>query len=160
MLVTQSCPTPCDPMDCSPPGFSVHGKNTEVGCHFLLQRISLIQESNPGLLHRRQILYGLSHKGRLLLCRGFPGDTDSKQSACSVGGLGSSPSLEDHLEKGIAVNSSIFAWRIPWAEEPGRLQCDYVFFLDHAFFSLPPAFYWTDRIVFLSGLSIFVNILF
>ena len=25
MLVTQSCPTLCDPMDCSPPGFSVHG---------------------------------------------------------------------------------------------------------------------------------------
>ena len=24
-LVAQSCPTPCDPMDCSPPGFSVHG---------------------------------------------------------------------------------------------------------------------------------------
>ena len=23
-LVTQSCPTPCDPMDCSPPGSSVH----------------------------------------------------------------------------------------------------------------------------------------
>ena len=23
--VAQSCPTPCDPMDCSPPGFSVHG---------------------------------------------------------------------------------------------------------------------------------------
>ena len=23
--VTQSCPTLCDPMDCSPPGFSVHG---------------------------------------------------------------------------------------------------------------------------------------
>ena len=25
MLVTQSCPTFCNPMDCSPPGFSVHG---------------------------------------------------------------------------------------------------------------------------------------
>ena len=25
MLVTQSCPTFCDPMDCSLPGFSVHG---------------------------------------------------------------------------------------------------------------------------------------
>ena len=25
VLVTQSCPTLCDPMDCSPPGFSVHG---------------------------------------------------------------------------------------------------------------------------------------
>ena len=24
-LVTQSCPTLCDPMDCNPPGFSVHG---------------------------------------------------------------------------------------------------------------------------------------
>ena len=26
------------------------------------------------------------------------------------------------LEKGMAANSSIFAWRIPWAEEPGGLQ--------------------------------------
>ena len=25
VLVTQSCPTLCDPMDCSPPGFSIHG---------------------------------------------------------------------------------------------------------------------------------------
>ena len=25
VLVTQSCPTLCNPMDCSPPGFSVHG---------------------------------------------------------------------------------------------------------------------------------------
>ena len=25
MLVAQSCPTPCDRMDCSPPGSSVHG---------------------------------------------------------------------------------------------------------------------------------------
>ena len=35
-LIAQSCPTLCDPMDCSPPGSSVHGgspsKNTEVGC--------------------------------------------------------------------------------------------------------------------------------
>ena len=29
---------------------------------------------------------------------------------------------EDPLEKGMAVHSSIVAWRIPWAEEPGRLQ--------------------------------------
>ena len=42
-LVAQSCPTLCDPMDCSPPGSSVHrdspGKNTAVGCHALLQGI-------------------------------------------------------------------------------------------------------------------------
>ena len=29
---------------------------------------------------------------------------------------------EDPLEKEMATHSSILAWRIPWAEEPGRLQ--------------------------------------
>ena len=41
-LVTQSCLTLCDLMDCSPPGSSVHGdspgKNTGVGCHALLSQ--------------------------------------------------------------------------------------------------------------------------
>ena len=34
------------------------------------------------------------------------------------------PSLgrEDPLENGMATHSSILAWRIPWIEEPGRLQ--------------------------------------
>ena len=40
-LVAGSCPTLCDPMDCSPPGSSVHadssGKNTRLGCHALLR---------------------------------------------------------------------------------------------------------------------------
>ena len=31
-------------------------------------------------------------------------------------------SQEDPLEKGIAIYSSTLAWRIPWTEEPGRLQ--------------------------------------
>ena len=29
---------------------------------------------------------------------------------------------EDSLEKGITTHSRILAWRIPWTEEPGRLQ--------------------------------------
>ena len=29
---------------------------------------------------------------------------------------------EDPLEKGMATHSSIFAWRIPWTEEPHRLE--------------------------------------
>ena len=29
---------------------------------------------------------------------------------------------EDPLEKGMATHSSVLAWRIPWTEEPGRLQ--------------------------------------
>ena len=38
VLIAQSCPTLCDPMDCSPPDSSVHGifqaKDTGVGCPF------------------------------------------------------------------------------------------------------------------------------
>ena len=45
----QSCPTLCDPIDGSPAGSSVHGifpgKNTEVGCHFLLQCMKVKSES-------------------------------------------------------------------------------------------------------------------
>ena len=29
---------------------------------------------------------------------------------------------EDPLEEGMATHSRVLAWRIPWAEEPGRLQ--------------------------------------
>ena len=59
----QSCPTLCDPMDCSPPDSSVlgdsPGKITGVGCHALLQGTFPTQELNSGLLHCRQILYQL-----------------------------------------------------------------------------------------------------
>ena len=51
----ESCLTPCDPMDCSLPGSSVHGdspgKNTGVGCHALLQGIFPTKGLMPGLLH-------------------------------------------------------------------------------------------------------------
>ena len=65
-LVTQLCPTLCDPMDCSPSGTSVHGdspgKKTGVGYRSLLQGISPTQGSNPGLPHRRWIVYHPSHQ--------------------------------------------------------------------------------------------------
>ena len=32
------------------------------------------------------------------------------------------PGLKDPLEEGMATHSSILSWRIPWTEEPGRLQ--------------------------------------
>ena len=50
----QSCPTLCNPVDCSPLGSSVHGdspgKNTGVGCHALLQGIVQTQGFNSHLL--------------------------------------------------------------------------------------------------------------
>ena len=51
---------------------------------------------------------------------GFPRGSDSKESAVQetqVRSLG----WEDPLKKGLATDSSILAWRIPWTEEPGRL---------------------------------------
>ena len=70
---------------------------------------------------------------------GFPGGSDGKVSACTSGdpgsipGLGRSPGegngnpfqhscLENPLEKEMAIHSSTLAWKIPWTEEPGRLQ--------------------------------------
>ena len=49
-------------------------------------------------------------------------DSVGKESACTAGDVGSIPRLEDLLEKGVATQSSILAWRIPWTEEPGGLQ--------------------------------------
>ena len=54
-------------MDCSPPGFSFLwdflGKNTGVGCSFLLQGIFLNLGLNPSLLHLQADSLPLSHQG-------------------------------------------------------------------------------------------------
>ena len=78
----------------------------------------------------------------------FPGGSDGKASACSVGDLGLIPGsgrssgegngnplwcscpppsprqkgFNGTLEKEMATHSSTLAWRIPWREDPGRLQ--------------------------------------
>ena len=84
-LVTESRPILRDPLDCSPPGSSVHGnspgKNTGVGCHALLQGIFLTQGSIPGLPHCRWILYQLSYKGspRILEWVAYPFSSRSSQ---------------------------------------------------------------------------------
>ena len=84
------CPTLCDLMNCSTPGLPVHHQLQEFTqthvhrvsdaiqpshpllspCRFLLQGIFQIQESNPGLLHCRQMLYHLSHQGSPKTLRG------------------------------------------------------------------------------------------
>ena len=62
--VAQLCPTLCDPMDYSLPGSPVHGifpgKNTGVGCHFLLQGIFPTQRLNQRLLHWGVVVQSLS----------------------------------------------------------------------------------------------------
>ena len=84
------------------------GKNTGVGFHFLLQGIFPTQGSNPGLLHCRQILYCLSHQGSPYLAKLlFKSDGEIRTFS------------DKQMEK---THSSTLAWKIPWTEEPGRLQ--------------------------------------
>ena len=72
VLVTQSYPTLCNPMDCSPPGSSVHG----ISRAGILEWVAIsssggsswwTQGSNLSLLHCRQILYHLSHCTKIYL---------------------------------------------------------------------------------------------
>ena len=57
----------------------------------------------------------------IIIVWGFPGGSEVKTSASNAGDLGSIPGQEDPLEKEMVTHCSIFAWRIPWTEESGRL---------------------------------------
>ena len=46
----------------------------------------------------------------------------SVESALNAGDPGSSLGRKDPLEEGMAIHSSILAWKILWTEEPGGLQ--------------------------------------
>ena len=48
--------------------------------------------------------------------------SDGKESACRTGDWVLCLVWEDPLQRGMATQYSISAWRIPWTEEPGRLQ--------------------------------------
>ena len=116
-LVAQSCPTLCNPIDCSLPGSSVSwkspGKNTRVGTCSLLQGIFPIQGWNPGLPHCSRILYLLSHQRspiqtrncllnwkNVLVLSSFSGGLEGKESSCSAGDLGLIPGLGRSPEEG------------------------------------------------------------
>ena len=51
-----------------------------------------------------------------------PAGSVVKNQPSNAGDLGSIPGQEDPLEKEVATHFSILPWRIPWTEEPGRLQ--------------------------------------
>ena len=113
VLVAQSCPTLCDPMDCSPPGSSVH----EIFQARILEWVTIS------------------------FCRGSSQPRDRTQVSCTTGrfftdwATREAPAMpetqemwvrslgqKDALEKEMATHSSILAWKIPWTEEPGGLQ--------------------------------------
>ena len=52
----------------------------------------------------------------------FPGGSDSKASVYNAGDPGLIPGLGRSPAEGNGTHSSTLAWKIPWTEEPGRLQ--------------------------------------
>ena len=61
-------------------------------------------------------------KGELTLNLGLPGGSDGNESACNAGDPGLIPESGRSPGEGNGIHSSILDWRIPWTEEPGRLQ--------------------------------------
>ena len=69
VLVTQPCPTLCDPMDCNLPGSPVHG---------------ILQER----VLEWVAMQSMHESGWYVTREGFPGSSDGKASACNAGDPG------------------------------------------------------------------------
>ena len=94
------------------------GKNTGVGCHFLLQGLFLTQDLNPRPLHCTTYRFSsdsIHHQGALKVKNPLPMQKTQETQVPSL-------SQEDPLEEEMATHSSVLDWRIPWTEEPGGLQ--------------------------------------
>ena len=138
--VAQSCLTLGDPMDCSPPGPSVHvilQARIPEGTALPFSRRSSQTIDWTQVSHiagRFFTIWAIKFKYALNLNPNLnlkPWDwTDSDGSVLSNG-----PAMqktqemkvqslgpENTLEEEIAIHSSIPAWKIPWMEEPGRRQ--------------------------------------
>ena len=95
------------------------GKNTGVGCHFLLHIVHIVNSNydfhDPFHFVISPITPRASPVG--LVAKNPPANArDIKH--------GFDPWVQKiPLEEGMATHSSILAWKIPWTEEPGGLQC-------------------------------------
>ena len=98
----------------APPSLGSPGKNSGVGCHFLLQCVKVKSESEVAQS-----------------CLTLLDPMDCSPPGSSVGRSFQARVLEwgaidnaicRNMEKAMAPHSSTLAWKIPWTEEPGRLQ--------------------------------------
>ena len=64
----------------------------------------------------------MKNKISVIRQQGSPGDSVVRNLPAYAGDVSLIPGLEDPLEKEMATHSNILAWKIPWTEEPGRLQ--------------------------------------
>ena len=106
------------------------GKNTEVGCHPLLQGIFPNQGLNPGLPLCRWILYHLSHQGspRILVWVAYPFSRESSWPrnqtgvSCIAGGFFTSWAMREAPNKSkdkfisgvVYIQKAIGSYHTPW----------------------------------------------
>ena len=123
--VAQSCPTLCDPMNCSTPGLPVHHQLPESTQTHVHRVGDAIQPSYP-LSSPSPSAFNLSqHQG---LFQWVSSSLVASLVAQTVKRLPTMREIhvqslgwEDPLEKEMATHSSILAWKISWMEEPGWL---------------------------------------
>ena len=90
-----ACPPLCHPMDCSPPGSSVHG----IFQARILEWVAISSSRGSSRPRDRNNISCVSCTGKQIFYH------------CTT-----------WVEKVMAPHSSTLAWKIPWVEEPGRLQ--------------------------------------
>ena len=130
-LVAQSCPTLCDPMDCSPLGFSVHGifqARIPLWVATAFSRVtSWPRDWTCISCTGRQILYKLTTR---------EAQVQNPVLSFTIGRTGENYLHTAGLRKKILIvflskscceglnrnHSSSLAWKIPWTEKCGRLQ--------------------------------------
>ena len=129
MLVTQSCPTLCNPwtVACQAP-LSMEFSRQEYRSRRLFPSPGIFQTQglNPGLLHCKQTLYYWATWGALLIFSiafsRISGGSVIKNLPANAGDVGWIPVSGRSLEKERATHYNTLAWEIPWTEEFGRLQ--------------------------------------
>ena len=84
--------------------------------------ISAVQQSVSVIHTRKHTYIHIYIHMWLPYIYGFQGGASDKEPAYNEERRVWSQGQEDPLEEGMATHSSIVAWRIPWTEEPGRLQ--------------------------------------
>ena len=117
--VAQSCPTPSDPMDCSPPGSSVHGifqaRVLEWGAiaFSLLQPRRVENKNNSALLWTSCSFYVVFIPSSLCTYRASLVAQMVKNLPAMQETLVWFLGQKDPLEEGMTIHSSSLAWRIP-----------------------------------------------
>ena len=129
--------TLCDPTDCSTPGLPIPHRLPKLARAHVHCIGDAIQPSHPLDTPFSFCLQAFPASGTFPISRLFASDDQNtgasafraSLAAQMVNNLPAVPETrlrslgwEDPLEKGMATHSSVLAWRIPWTEEPGRLQ--------------------------------------